>query len=181
MKIYTKTGDSGDTGLQGGMRISKSHSRIAAYGAVDEANAALGVAMTHAKKSTPDVAQIIAGIQDDLFVVGADLSNPNLGDLRHRVTPEMTSSLEALMDRLDSKLSALENFILPGGDLTAAHLHLARAIIRRAETLVVGLGDSEEINLQCLIYLNRLSDALFVLARTANEHAGCAERPWKPA
>ena len=181
MKIYTRTGDGGDTGLQGGLRISKSHPRIAAYGAVDEANAVLGVAISCKSDHSDDVSSALARIQDDLFVVGSDLSNPNLADLRNRVTPAMTTSLEAIIDKFESELTALSNFILPGGDAAASHLHHARAIVRRAESIVAGLGEREEINLHCMIYLNRLSDLLFVLARAVNRRSGRQDVPWHPS
>lgn len=180
MKIYTRTGDDGNTGLQGGLRISKSHVRIAAYGAIDEANAALGIVLS-GEQCPEDVRATLGRIQNDLFVLGADLSNPNLGDLGIRVTPDMAESLEKTIDRFESELPPLANFVLPGGGTAAAsHLHHARAVVRRAESLAVELSESEEINLHCTIYLNRLSDLLFVLARVADRRAGCPETPWVP-
>lgn len=181
MKIYTKTGDDGNTGLQGGLRISKAHIRIAAYGAVDEANASLGIVISCKNECVQNVLSILTRIQNDLFVVGADLSNPNLLDMQNRVTPEMSKALEKLIDEFESELPSLTCFILPGGSTAAAHLHHTRTIIRRAESLVVNLGESEEINLHCAIYLNRLSDLLFVLARVINSQAGCAEDKWHPS
>ena len=178
MKIYTRTGDDGNTGLQGGLRISKSHVRITAYGAVDEANAVLGIVLS-GERCPDDVRVVLGRIQDDLFVLGADLSNPNLGDLGIRVTPDMAESLEETIDKFESELPPLTSFILPGGGTAAAsHLHHARAVVRRAESLAVELSESEEINLHCSIYLNRLSDLLFVLARVADRRAGRPETPW---
>ena len=166
--------------MQGGLRISKSHVRIAAYGAVDEANAALGIVLSGGQ-CPGDVRAALVGIQNDLFVLGADLSNPNLGDLGIRVTPDMAESLEKTIDRFESELPALTSFVLPGGGTAAAsHLHHARAVVRRAESLAVELSESEEINLHCAIYLNRLSDLLFVLARVADRRAGRPETPWVP-
>lgn len=180
VKIYTRTGDDGNTGLQGGLRISKAHQRIAAYGTVDEANAALGVAICHIGEDNRDITSILKNVQKDLFVVGADLSNPYLNDLRNRVTPKMTELLEDVIDTCDSKLPPLTSFIMPSGGRTATHLHLARTIVRRAESAVVRLAESDEINMHCMIYLNRLADLLFVLARTLNYREGRAEDPWHP-
>ena len=176
MKIYTKTGDGGNTGLQGNLRISKSHPRIMSYGAVDEANAALGVAL--AGVADGDVSGAITQVQNDLFVVGADLSNPSLDDVRNRVSLEMVSSLERQIDRFESELEPLANFIIPGGDGAAARLHHARAVVRRAEALTVLLSESDEINANCIKYLNRLSDLLFVMGRLVNRRRGVKDTPW---
>ena len=177
MRIYTRTGDGGDTGLQGGMRISKSHPRIAAYGAVDEANAALGVALAYV--SDPGIRDVLTGVQGDLFVVGADLSNPNLNDARNRVTKEMVSSIERRIDGAEEGLPPLANFVLPGGSVPASHVHHARAIARRAEAMTVLLSDSEEINHSCITYLNRLSDLLFVIGRQINKREGIGDSVWR--
>ena len=122
MKIYTKTGDDGNTGLQGNYRISKSHPRIMAYGTVDEANAVLGMVLTNSLDD--DISKILAEIQNDLFLVGADLSNPNLNDLKNRVSLEMIEKLEKGIDKFESELPSLTNFILPGGMLAASQLHM---------------------------------------------------------
>ncbi len=180
MKIYTKTGDDGNTGLQGGRRISKSHPRIASYGAVDEANAALGIALSSWHDCPEEITSVLVAIQRDLFVVGADLSNPDLQDLCNRVTPGMAESLERTIDRFDSKLPALSSFVLPSGGSAASHLHHVRAVVRRAESLAVKLSETDEINLHCIIYLNRLSDLLFVLARTASRQDGHGDVLWRP-
>lgn len=177
MKIYTKTGDDGNTGLQGNLRISKSHPRIFAYGAVDEANAALGIVLTH--QLDKDVFSVLRKIQNDLFVVGADLSNPNLNDVKNRVTLEMIQDLEQNIDRFESELPPLANFILPGGSVSAAQLHFTRTIVRRAETLTVQLAEKDEINSNCIIYLNRLSDLFFVMGRLINKRNGKEDIPWK--
>ena len=178
MKIYTKTGDDGNTGLQGDFRISKSHSRIMAYGTVDEANAAIGVALTYTLDE--DIKQLLTQIQNDLFLLGSDLSNQNLNDLKNRVSLEMIEKIEKSIDLFELELSPLTNFILPGGNTAAAHIHQVRTIIRRAETLVVKLSDKDEINSNCIKYLNRLSDLMFVLGRLINKRKGIDDILWKP-
>lgn len=177
MKIYTKTGDSGNTGLQGNLRIGKSHPRIIAYGTIDEANAALGLVLTN--KLDSDVSNTLIDIQNDLFLVGADLSNSNLNDAKNRVSLDMIKKLESQIDKFELELPALANFILPGGALAAAQVHHVRAVVRRAETLVVFLSEKDEINSNCIVYLNRLSDLLFVLGRLINKRSGTDETLWK--
>ncbi|MBT3574095.1 MAG: cob(I)yrinic acid a,c-diamide adenosyltransferase [Nitrosopumilus sp.] len=178
MKIYTKTGDDGNTGLQGNFRIAKSHPRIMAYGTVDEANAAIGIILTNVLDD--DVSQLLSQIQNDLFLLGSDLSNQNLNDLKNRVSLEMIEKLEKSIDLFELELSPLTNFILPGGDLAAAQTHQVRTIVRRAETLVVKLSDKDEINSNCIKYLNRLSDLMFVLGRLINKRKGIEDILWKP-
>ncbi|MBI5146785.1 MAG: cob(I)yrinic acid a,c-diamide adenosyltransferase [Thaumarchaeota archaeon] len=178
MKIYTKTGDDGTTGLQGGKRVSKSDLRIIAYGAVDEANSSLGVVLSHSVDA--DIKELLTRIQNELFVAGSDLSNPDLEKLNSRITAQMVENLEKSIDRFEAELSPLTNFILPGGHQIAAHLHMARTIVRRAETNVVALAKDEQINAHCQKYLNRLSDLLFVLARVANKRNGTSDIVWKP-
>ena len=177
MKIYTKTGDDGNTGLQGNLRISKSHPRILAYGAVDEANAVLGTVPANSLEA--DMSRVLERVQNDLFVVGADLSNPNLNDVRNRVSLEMVSQLERDIDGFESELEPLANFILPGGSAAASGLHLARTVVRRAEATAVLLAEGDEINPNCLVYLNRLSDLLFVLGRLANKRTGRGDVLWR--
>lgn len=178
MKIYTKTGDDGNTGLQGNFRIAKSHPRIMAYGTVDEANAAIGIVLTNALDG--DVSQLLSQIQNDLFLLGSDLSNQNLNDLKNRVSLEMVEKLEKSIDLFELELSPLTNFILPGGNLAAAQTHQVRTIVRRAETLVVKLSDKDEINSNCIKYLNRLSDLMFVMGRLINKRKGIEDILWKP-
>ena len=178
MRIYTRTGDGGDTSLQGGRRIAKSHARIAAYGAIDEANAALGMAVSGAPDGS-DVARTLVAVQNDLFVAGADLSNPDLGDLGTRVSRDMVRRLESEIDRYESELPPLASFVLPGGDPTAARLHHARTVVRRAEAGAVLLSQSDEINGNCIPYLNRLSDLLFVMGRLVNMRSGRGDVVWK--
>ncbi|MDH3656528.1 MAG: cob(I)yrinic acid a,c-diamide adenosyltransferase [Nitrosopumilus sp.] len=177
MKIYTKTGDDGNTGLQGNFRISKSHPRIISYGTIDEANAALGIVLTNSLDK--DIANILTEIQNDLFLVGADLSNPNLNDVKNRVSLDMTQRLEQYIDKFESELSPLTNFILPGGDIAAAQLHYVRTVVRRAETQVVQLSEKDEINSNCITYLNRLSDLFFVMGRLINKRKGKEDILWK--
>ena len=180
MKIYTKTGDEGLTGLLGPGRFPKDGSRFEAYGTVDELNATIGVA--RASAPDPDADRMLAKIQEDLFVLGAALADPDPGGRFHnRVEPELASNLERWIDELETVLPPLTSFLLPGGSPAAANLHLARTTCRRAERHVVSLTrDQAETGVPTpiLIYLNRLSDFLFVLARAVNRRAGIAETPW---
>ena len=178
MKIYTKTGDDGNTGLQGDFRISKSHPRIIAYGTVDEANAAIGVVLTNTLDD--DISQLLNQIQNDLLLLGSDLSNQNLNDLKNRITLEMIEKLEESIDTFESELPPITNFILPGGNVAASQIHQVRTIVRRAETLVVKLSDKDEINSNCIKYLNRLSDLMFVIGRLINKRNGIEDIIWKP-
>ena len=178
MKIYTKTGDDGTTGLQGGKRVLKSNLRIIAYGGVDEINATIGIILS--SKIDDDITIILTKIQNDLFVVGSDLSNPVLSNKKNRVTTEMVENLEKNIDVLEKKLPPLTNFILPGGHMIASLLHLARTITRRAETNLISLDEKEKINDECKKYLNRLSDLLFVIARTINKRDQIKDIIWKP-
>jgi cob(I)alamin adenosyltransferase len=178
LKIYTKTGDDGTTGLQGGRRILKSDFRIMAYGAVDEINSCLGVIISHGLDD--DIKDVLTRIQNELFIAGSDLSDPNLDNKKNRVTESMILNLEKNIDRFEEELPPLANFILPGGHKTASYLHLARTISRRAETQVIALTKQEQISPICQKYLNRLSDLLFVLARTVNKRSSTQDTVWKP-
>ena len=178
-KIYTKTGDSGETGLSDGSRIAKYSLRIAAIGAVDECNSAIGLARLDAEG---DMDAMLARIQNDMFDLGADLSLPEDSKKTHgalRITGSQVERLEREIDAMNEKLSPLNSFVLPGGTALAAHLHLARAIARRAERLMVELGATEKLNIAALHYANRLSDHLFVMARSAND-AGMGDVLWVP-
>jgi len=177
LKIYTKTGDDGSTGIQGNLRISKSHSRIAAYGTIDEVNALIGITLSY--KFDQDVYILLSEIQNELFVVGADLSNPKLEDKKNRVTSIMISNLENLIDKYEQELPSLTNFILPGGDIIASQLHHIRTVIRRAETWIIRLSEEEKINNNCIMYVNRLSDLFFVLGRILNKRRGQKDIIWK--
>ena len=178
MKIYTKTGDDGTTGVQGGKRISKSNLRIKAYGMVDELNANIGLVLS--KKFDDDIENLLRNIQNDLFVVGSDLSNPDLTNMKNRITTEMVTNVEKTIDRLENELPPITNFILPGGHEVASLIHISRTIARRAETVVISLNEKEKINDECIKFLNRLSDLLFVIARTVNKKNGFNDIIWKP-
>lgn len=182
-KIYTKTGDDGTTGLFGGHRVSKHALRIQSYGTVDELNSLIGMARAYSGLR-PEHDELLATIQEQLFVLGADLATP-AGASKNFPLPRVTSSetecLERAIDTLEEELPELKNFILPGGTPSGAALHLARTVCRRAERLVVMLLHEEpEVGMLPLQYLNRLSDMLFVLARAVNHAAGVAEHPWTP-
>jgi cob(I)alamin adenosyltransferase len=179
-RIYTKTGDQGETALGDGRRVVKDHPRVAAYGSVDELNAVLGLLL--ADPAAPE-ADLLRGIQNDLFDVGADLCVPPAANeaagQRLRVQPEQAARLEAAIDRLNAALAPLTSFVLPGGQPQAAWCHLARTVCRRAERDVVTLMRSETVNPQVIVYLNRLSDLLFVLGRVCNDN-GRADVLWVP-
>jgi cob(I)alamin adenosyltransferase len=181
-RIYTKTGDQGDTGLGDGQRVPKDHPRVAAYGSVDELNALLGLV----RVSTPldaDVDQLLASVQNDLFDVGADLCLPASPEETPgkalRVRAEQALRLEQAIDRFNANLAPLRSFVLPGGTSAAAWCHVARTVCRRAERDVVTLARRESINAQVIVYLNRLSDLLFVLARALNDN-GAKDVLWVP-
>ena len=178
MKIYTKTGDQGETGLMGGKRLRKNALRIAAYGNVDELNAYLGVCRT--VNTDAKLESILHGLQQELFALGADLSTPL--DEKHqvpRVKKNQVEQFERWIDELDAALNPLRNFILPGGTQAAAHLQVARAVCRRAERSIVALEAAEPISEHTVKYVNRLSDLLFVMARYANHTGGVDEERWK--
>jgi cob(I)alamin adenosyltransferase len=176
MKIYTKTGDAGETGLWGGRRVPKDAPRVEAYGTVDECNAAIGVA--RAAGLATDLDALLDEVQNQLFVVGADLATPGEAHAIPRVGEAEVAFLEAAIDRLEAGLAPLHQFILPGGVPAAAQLHLARTICRRAERRVISLARAEPVTPAVPVYLNRLSDLLFVAARAVNARAGVADVPW---
>ena len=167
VKIYTKTGDDGKTSLFDNSRVWKSHERIISYGAVDELNSAIGIVISFELDS--EIQEILIQIQNDLFIVGSDLANPDMSNTKIRTSENMITFLEENIDQLETELSSLSSFILPGGTLMASIIHLARTISRRAETYVVALSQVEQINKNAGVYLNRLSDLLFVLARVTNK------------
>ena len=178
MKIYTKTGDEGKTSLFDNTRVWKSDERIRSYGAVDELNSSIGIALS--LESDQEIKDILIRIQNDLFIVGSDLANPNMSDKKIRTTSEMITFLEQKIDVLEPPLESLTSFILPGGTLLASIIHLSRTISRRAETHVVELSKNEEINKNAMIYLNRLSDLMFVLARSINNRKNVPDVLWNP-
>lgn len=182
MKIYTKTGDKGDTGLIDGSRISKSDLRIIAYGIVDEANSHIGLIISNIEKNSifDDVKKILLNVQQDLFVLGAELANPKtLKDDNMLVKREMISTIEKYIDNFETELAPLSNFILPGGSVESSLLHICRTVVRRAETSAVALAKEQKINQEILTYLNRISDLFFVLARVTNKRQNRNDIPWK--
>jgi cob(I)alamin adenosyltransferase len=178
-RIYTRTGDTGETGLFGGGRVPKSDPRVAAYGDVDELNAAVGWAMTRIGDDA--LRSRLAAVQSDLFAIGGHLATPPGARSRGHL-PDLPAGrpaeFEAWIDEIEGEVGALTSFILPGGSEAGAALHLARTVCRRAERAVVAVHGTEAVDERILIYLNRLSDLLFDLARLANRRAGVAERPW---
>ena len=181
MKIYTKTGDAGETGLFGGGRVSKDHPRTSAYGDVDELNSVVGVARATAPTEPFD--ELLDGIQRDLFSIGGRLATPEPEKVAKAIAkavlpPERAESFERVMDDAERELPPLRAFVLPGGTPKAAALHHARTVCRRAERSVVRLARAEEAPPEILVYLNRLSDLLFTLARLANHRAGSGDATW---
>jgi cob(I)alamin adenosyltransferase len=183
-KIYTRTGDDGQTGLFGGSRVRKSDLRIAAIGAVDELNATLSVVRVELARIEPaptDLDQFVERAQHHLFNLGAELAMPEPQSKgTNRIEEADVASLEAAIDRWEASLQPLREFILPGGTAAAAQLHLARAVCRRAERLLVELSAGAPVRGELIHYLNRLSDALFVAARSANRLAGVPDVKWRP-
>jgi len=181
IKIYTKTGDSGETSLFAGGRVYKDAARVEAYGTVDELNACLG--MICAQLASDDVLECLQRIQTELFDLGADLATPLSATTRKeipRAREEQTTRMEGWIDQYSEGLPVLTQFILPSGSLPGATLHFARTVCRRAERQVVTLSREEEINPEIVRYLNRLSDLLFVLARVVNQRARIPETTWQP-
>ena len=180
MKIYTKTGDKGDTSLFGGQRVPKDALRIETYGTVDELNSVLGIVRGENKDS--EINKVLAQVQEQLFELGADLATPRSVKTKNvrRIDPKDAHHLEKIIDSLEVHLKPLKRFILPGGAPVAARIHFARTVCRRAERSVVRLSRNEDIGEDITIYLNRLSDLLFVLARYANHLASVPETTWKP-
>src|SRR5438105_9149722 len=180
MKIYTRTGDEGTTGLFGGGRVSKTHPRVEAYGDVDELNAAIGLA--RAIEPMPRVDEVLVPLQRDLFAIGALLATPDRAKMKHQlekanVDARRVTEMEHAIDDGDRELEPLKAFIIPGGSAKAAALHVARTVCRRAERRVIALAD-ESIPSIVVVYLNRMSDLLFTLARVANHRAGAGEVTW---
>ena len=181
MKIYTKTGDAGTTGLFGGGRVPKDDARVDAYGDVDELNAVIGAA--RAIGPMPRVDEVLVSVQRDLFAIGALLATPDVDRMhahleKARIDDSRISELERAIDECDNELEPLKAFIIPGGTPKAAELHVARTVCRRAERKVVHLQHTVELPRLVVVYLNRLSDLLFSLARVANKRAGAGEVTW---
>lgn len=178
MKLYTKHGDDGSTGLIGGTRVPKNDPRVAAYGDVDETNAAIGAVI--AGCNDEETVANLRLIQAELFVLGAELATPSGEQPRFRVGESNVTQLERWIDAASAEVPPLRNFVLPGGSATAAGLHLARTVCRRAERAVVGLAQLQPVGPWAIIYLNRLSDLLFALARQANKRSNVEDIPWHP-
>jgi cob(I)alamin adenosyltransferase len=172
-KVYTRTGDAGQTSLVGGKRVSKASLRVDAYGDVDELNCVVGVA--RARLEDREIDETLGAIQNDLFTLGADLASPSDIEVP-RIDKAFVKTLEDYSDHYLAQLEPLKEFILPGGSEAGATLHVARTIARRAERRVVELAANEELNAQAIVYLNRLSDLLFILARVVNNRAGSPEK-----
>ena len=177
-RIYTRGGDAGETSLGDGSRVSKLDPRIAAYGAVDELNAAVGAVL--AGESPDELREVLTRVQNELFDVGADLSVPWGVEGRLRVEQALVDRLEQDCDRFNAELPELKSFVLPGGTEAAARLHVARTICRRVEREVLAASREVDLDPLALVYLNRLSDLLFILARAANAAAGREEPLWRP-
>ncbi len=180
MKIYTKTGDNGETGLFGGERVPKNSPRIEAYGTVDELNSSIGLALTEAVDG--EVKELLLKLQNELFTLGSDLATPENEKNKKlnvaRVPEKFYIEIENAIDHFESKLKPLKNFILPGGSKSAALLHVCRTICRRAERRVVELKKHEDVNDNIIIFLNRISDLLFVLARYENSVSNVPDTKW---
>jgi cob(I)alamin adenosyltransferase len=181
MKIYTKTGDDGETGLFGGGRVPKTHPRVEAYGDVDELNAAIGLA--RCIEMMPRIDEVLVPLQRDLFAIGALLATPDREKMKKQlekasIDETRIAELEHAIDEGDRELEPLNSFIVPGGTPKAAALHVARTVCRRAERRVIAIAPTEEIPPIVVVYLNRLSDLLFTLARVANRRAGAGEVTW---
>jgi len=181
MKIYTKTGDTGDTSLFGAGRVRKDDPHVAAYGDVDELNSVLGFAM--ACDPSASEADLLTGVQHDLFAIGGQLASPEPEKVskaleKAELSDDRVAALEAAIDRADDELEELTAFVLPGGTQKSAAFHVARTVCRRAERSVVALGATQPVLPIIVVYLNRLSDLLFTLARLANHRAGVTDRTW---
>ena len=188
-RLYTRSGDDGTTGLFGGARVSKDHPRVEAYGAVDELNAAVGLAAAEAARAprspvSEQILRIFADLQSRLFDIGADLATPE--GAKHeakilRISEEQVAEVEKWIDELDAGNAPMKSFVMPGGTDLAGRLHLARTICRRAERAMIHLRHSEPVSDGATIYINRVSDMLFAMARRVNKEAGVPDVPWVPA
>lgn len=183
MRIYTRTGDEGQTGLFGGGRVPKSDIRVRAYGDVDELNAAIGWVLTRLPDAETESRERLTRIQADLFALGSHLATPPGAPSRQHLPPlptDRATEFEAWIDAAEEELEPLRSFILPGGTEAGAALHLARTVCRRAERAVVALAAEEQVEADILVYLNRLSDLLFDMARLVNQREGVPDTPWLP-
>lgn len=176
MKLYTKQGDDGTTGLSGGVRVTKNDVRVCAYGDIDETNAAIGVAITICQDH--EVNHWLVRIQSDLFSIGAELAAPNASRRPHDIDGSSVAQMETWIDTADVEVSPLKSFILPGGAAPAASLHAARTVCRRAERAIVDLSQQQAVRPDVIQYVNRLSDFLFAVARLLNHRLGVHEQTW---
>jgi cob(I)alamin adenosyltransferase len=188
MKIYTRTGDKGKTGLIGGTRVPKSDGRISTYGQIDELNANVGLAISILKKKAvqkifTDIIEMLSSIQNDLFILGSDLADPQYPSSPQsktpRVTQQMISGIERSIDKFETELQPISFFILPGGTCESSILHVCRSVARRAEVSLVAVATTQSINEKIIAYLNRLSDLFFVLARVCNKRQNFNDVAWR--
>ncbi len=182
MKIYTKTGDNGETSLFNGTRVKKNNMRIITYGTVDEVNSNIGLLLYYLQQDEKfkDIAELLLKIQNQLFILGSDLANPDTRLKNYpRVSNEDVIFVETAIDKLEKSTEPLKSFILPGGSIESSYCHIIRTIIRRAEVNITSLSLNDEINKTCLIYLNRLSDLFFVLSRVINKIKNIPDILWK--
>ncbi len=178
-KIYTRAGDKGYTSLLGGKKVSKSSLRVEAYGSIDELNSAIGLCLSF-MDGDDDVKAILEEVQNNLFIIGAELADPDMSERTPKVNGDMVKRLEDVIDRYEEEVGSIRHFILPGGSREASLLHLARAVARRAERAIVALKDeSGNVNDDLIAYMNRLSSLLFILARVMNKRKGVEDVPWK--
>jgi cob(I)alamin adenosyltransferase len=183
MKIYTKTGDYGETSLFNGTRVKKNNLRIITYGTVDEVNSNIGLLLyyLHQDEKLRDLTVLLSRIQNQLFILGSDLANPDTRVKGYpRIDEEDIFYIEKSIDKFENNLDPLKSFILPGGSIESSYCHIIRTIIRRAEVNIASLFLNNEINKHCLIFLNRLSDLFFILSRVINKLKGIDDIPWKP-
>jgi cob(I)alamin adenosyltransferase len=183
MKIYTKTGDYGETSLSNGTRVKKNNLRIITYGTVDEVNSNIGLLLyyLYQDEKLKDSTVLLSRIQNQLFILGSDLANPDTRVKDYpRINEEDITFIENSIDKFEKNLDPLKSFILPGGSIESSYCHIIRTVIRRAEVNIASLFLNNEINKYCLIFLNRLSDLFFVLSRFINKLKGIEDIPWKP-
>lgn len=183
MKIYTKTGDTGETSLFNGIRVKKNNLRIITYGVVDEASSHIGLLLYYMRqeKKFKEIEDMLINIQNQLFVLGSDLANPDNKIKNYpRINSDDISYIESMIDNYEKNLEPLRSFILPGGSIESSYCHIIRTIVRRAEVNITELALNKEVNGSCLIYLNRLSDLFFILSRVINNYKGITDIPWKP-
>ncbi|HXS60047.1 MAG TPA: cob(I)yrinic acid a,c-diamide adenosyltransferase [Candidatus Sulfopaludibacter sp.] len=184
MKIYTRTGDNGETSLFNGIRVKKNNKRIITYGTIDEVNSHLGVLLYYIRQDErlKDIEDLLFKTQNQLFILGSDLANPDTKSNDYpRINNEDVIFIEKTIDKLEETLEPLKSFILPGGSIEASYCHIIRTVVRRAEVNITSLFLDGDINKNCLIYLNRLSDLFFILSRVINKRKNFQDIPWKPS